>query len=174
MSHSVRETLDETIDRVAAAMTAMPADPGFGERLAPRFASSAPWAARSLLFAAAAAAMVLLAVTMTNRREPAAVHIAAAPATGSPPAPTADALEPRDILADAAPVSPAPTGAAEGVEPHAHADAAPGIAALTPPDSLHVENLAVHQLTIEAVEVERLEVPTLEIAALGVVDEEKE
>ena len=68
MSGPVHETLDERIDRVAAALTAVPADPGFGERLAPRLAGQGrEWSNRWLFTAAAAAAVVVLAFVVSDR-----------------------------------------------------------------------------------------------------------
>jgi hypothetical protein len=173
VSRAPRETLDETIDRVAAALTVVPADPGFSERLMPRLASETRWTPRSLVFATAAAAVVLLAMMMMNRREDAPiVQTAAAPSASPAPAFDMPTSEPAAI-AETRPSTTLATSSAENVEAHDH-ELTAGIAALTPPDSLTVEHLAIPHLAIDAVEVERLEVPTLQIAALAITDENKE
>jgi hypothetical protein len=172
VSRTPQETLDETIDRIAAAMTVVPADPGFSERLAPRLASGTRWTPRSLVLATAAAAVVLLVVTVTSRRESPPIDQTAAAPVASPAAASDIPSSEHVAIAKARPSMTEATSSAAHVE--AHDEATAGIAALAPPDSLTVENLAIPHLAIDAVEVERLEVPTLEIAALPITDEDKE
>jgi hypothetical protein len=60
------ERLDETIDRVAAGLTAVPADPGFSARLRDRLPQQTHHRTRWILAAATAAAVVVAAVIVVR------------------------------------------------------------------------------------------------------------
>jgi hypothetical protein len=167
------ETLDEAIDRVAAAMTAVPADPGFGARLVPRLDAPARGVSTWMVAAAAAAAIILSVWLVRPERsavrppqqasanQPAAPAVGPAPGVRAAEAPTATARPP--MLATAAPA-----------EPVAPIERTPVIAALGPVETLTVDDLTLHELMIAPVDVAHLDIETLDVPEIGTTDEPKE
>jgi hypothetical protein len=161
-----RETLDEAIDRIAASLTAVPADPAFAGRL------RAQWAERqqpgTWRVAAACAAVALLAMAI------------ALPWVPGPPAPRLSSATPRPAGRIASPestkvaVDPPETPRLTAAKPsspiviaEASADARPSIeivAALAHPESLTLSDIAPEDISLAAVRLE----PLLEIASLDV------
>jgi hypothetical protein len=171
-----REELDETIDRVAAAITFVPADPALAGRVADRIRSAQNAFEWRLLLAGAAgvAAVVIGIAVMTNdRRQPIEPPLVMKPspselapvAEARPPAPP----EPR--------VDPAPLGRTTPSAPTRLAEAAPSvpqIAALDAPALLDVPDLPTSALTIAPAEIAPLDLASLAIADLGDHNDPKE
>ena len=183
MSGPVHETLDERIDRVAAALTAVPADPGFGERLAPRLAGQGrEWGNRWLFAAAAATAVVVLALVVSDRRD----QSGTAPQSASQSGPQSE-IASSPILAPG-PVTAAPAVAAEEpmVEQVASAAAPapefigsdverpPAIAALATPDGIGVDTLQLEALHVTPVDVGQIDIASLEVREIDGFEEPKE
>lgn len=182
MSGPVHETLDERIDRVAAALTAVPADPGFGERLAPRLAGQGREWGNRWLFAAAAAAVVVLALVVNDRRDqggtapPSASQsgpqseIASSPTFAPGPVTAAHAIAAEEPMVEqaASTAAPAPEFIGSDVE------RPPAIAALATPDGIGVDTLQLEALHVTPVDVERIDIASLEIREIGALEEPKE
>jgi hypothetical protein len=152
------ERLDETIDRVAQTMTAVPADPAFSARLSRRL-QRRTGNVTSWVLAASAAAAVLVTTVVVSRpvadqpesiaavaRHDGLAPVApeAATALTAPAAPVALAA-PATPAAPAAPAPEAPTGA-EDIVP-----------------ALRVAALTLEPLTLADVDVVPLDVTRLEI-----------
>lgn len=170
----IRETLDEAIDRVAAAMTAVPARPVHREigegphreigkirefTFLPKLAG--------LPVLLVAAATVLLAVLVLDRpreMEPAVLE-STLPRVNE----AARAAPVAPVVETAAPVPARREGTVhEVVEPHI--PPRPAIAALTEPSGLTVGELNLESLAIAPVEVTDLEdLPSLELSALETI-----
>ena len=176
MNRPVIETLDETIDRVAAAITAVPADPGFSSRLAPRLERPARGVSMWMVGAAAAAAIVLAAWLV--RPEPSTIGSPqqanatqpAAPATGPAPSGSTAAAPAPAMIARAPRLAPAAAEETTGA-PIAPASA---IAALDPIETLTVDDLTLHQIQIAPVDIAHLDIETLDVPQIDTTDEPKE
>ena len=173
MNRPLPETLDEMIDRVAAAITAVPADPGFSARLAPRLAAPARSAPAWMIAAAAMTAIVLGVLLATPERSTPRL-VEQAVITPEPP-PLARSVPAASTTAAAAVGNDAPARTAAAPEPVLAPGApAPAIAALGPVDTLHIEHLRLHELHIAPVDVAHLEIETLDVPEIGTTDEPKE
>ena len=169
MKHPHPETLDETIDRVAARLTMVPADAALAGRIAAQLEKDSPLVWPRLVFATAAvAALVVLAVVVTEEsRETSSVAVArvdeAAPSVAAPvvaprsnahavavpkPAPTRERT-PRTARVQEAPAAP--------LAEIPQIDALPSIAALT------VDALQTDSLTITAVDLAPLDMANLTV-----------
>ena len=175
MSGPIHETLDERIDRVAASLTAVPADPGFGERLAPRLAGlDREWSHRWLFTAAAAAAVVVLALVVSDRGDQrglapqSAVLTSPTIAPGQVNAAPAIAAEQPVVEQAVSAVAPAPEYIDSEVE------RPPAIAALAAPDGIGVDTLQLEALHVTPVDIGQIEVASLEIREIGALEEPKE
>jgi hypothetical protein len=158
VSGPVHETLDERIDRVAAALTAVPADPGFGDRLAPRLAGQGREGGNRWLFTAAAAtAVVVLALVVNDRRDQGGT---------APQAPQG-----ASAIASGPTFAPAPVDAAPAV---ADVERPPVIAALAAPDGIGVDTLQLEALHITPVDVEQIDIASLEVREIDGFEEPKE
>lgn len=160
----MRETMDEAIDRVAAAMTAVPADPGFAARVDARLATRASVAWRWVALPGAAAAVVVAAIAFVlpgndeaarSRPQPAraALPSAAMPVRVIPP-PVAALMRPAAVRRDG--VRPQRDLAAEEDEVFVTR-----IAALPAPDPLSVDALSLESLSIAPVDVANLDLPVI-------------
>lgn len=167
-----RETLDDTVDRIAAALTAVPPDPGFSQRLRPKLDGSSRlgWMAVS-----AAAAVIALAILATlGRREPALVRATAPlvavsekPATIPSMRVASPRVEPARRIATAA---RAPVVTTAGPAEHGRGEPVAAIPALAVPDELDVGHLILPPLVIDAVALESLGTDTIAVPALGAAD----
>jgi hypothetical protein len=167
------EHLDETIDRVAAALTMVPANPALAERIAARLqretAHASAW--RQIAFGAVAiGAAVLLAIMLNDDRSPssqAPTHVAQQPAPLAAPLAPSAAREPAVTSGPMITVNvtrrraPPPIGQAALVD----ADL-PRIGLLQPPPLLAVDTLTNDPLTIAPVNV----APLLDLATLTIND----
>jgi hypothetical protein len=171
------ETLDDLIDRVAADLTRVPLDAGYGERLVlhlDRTPRPTPvWAT------AAAAMMAVVAITLWwaphAGREPSVSRVgeprledrqpfaardpreAAAPAVGRPLQPAVAPVVSRPVLARRVRATPGPS-----------------IPALETPALLALDELAMEALSVPAVDIERLDISMLAIEAMESVPDSKE
>jgi hypothetical protein len=180
VSGPVHETLDERIDRVAAALTAVPADPGFGDRLAPRLAGQGREGGNRWLFTAAAAtAVVVLALVVNDRRDQGgtapqapqgASAIASGPTFAPAPVDAAPAVAAEEPLVEQAvsAAAPAPEFIGSDVE------RPPAIAALAAPDGIGVDTLQLEALHITPVDVEQIDIASLEVREIDGFEEPKE
>jgi hypothetical protein len=175
VSGPVHETLDETIDRVAASLTAVPADRGFTERLVARLDGHGRGSSNRWLFAAAAAAaVVVLTVVVSIRREqdakPLPGVVAAPPvmAPGQRNAPPLVGAEEPIVERTVPAVVPAPAFIDSEVEPP------PAIAALAAPEGIDVDTLQLDALHVSPVDVGEIDVASIEIREIGALDEPKE
>jgi hypothetical protein len=176
-----REELDDTIDRVAAAITFVPADPALARRIAARIDHTSDVLAwRGLLAGAVDVAAVAIVVALVTSARQASIEtplVTTAPAERAP------------VLANAAPaVTPtvAPTEShAEVVrpqqavrpEPRRIAEAAvdaPQIPALPLPALLDMTDLPTDALTIAPVDLTPLDLANLTVAELDDRNEPKE
>ena len=167
-----RETLDEAIDRVASALTAVPPDPGFARRLETRLearSSGLPlWIGASAIATVIVAAVAISlnwqprAPSIEDRSRPAAVASSSGPAVSS-----AAIVIPAVAAERRADASGRPR--AEVIEPFV-----PAIAALSTPELLNVDALAFESLTIAPVEFGELDLASLEVRDLGATGESKE
>jgi len=167
------ETLDESLDRVATAMTAVPVDATFVTRLQQRLDHPRRFSlgVHTIGVAAAAAAIVLAAFVVqdsgrapirqtqshsaTSRIEPVAPAVVNSPPPGvGVPAPSPVAM--RYATSDPANLSP------------------PAIPALATPADLALGHLQVEPLIVAPVDMATLEIAELSIADLGATDEPKE
>ena len=165
------ETLDETIDRVAAALTAVPADPGFSARVAPRLDAPARGGS-AWMVAAAAAAAIVLAVILARPERQAQMPVQQTAATAAT-APQAAAVPPVATASPATPVaSVAPLRVAAPLE-EVHEPAAPAsaIAALAPVETMNVDDLTLHDLHIAPVAVAHLDIEELDVPQIGTAEE---
>ena len=172
MSRLVPETLDETIDRVAAAITAVPADPGFSARLAPRLEGRTRGSSMWLVAAAAAAAIVLAVLLVKPERSTVTpVQQANAPQPPQLVVETASADAARKTTAVTATPVRAEASPGEGYAP---IERTPAIAALGPVETLTVDDLTLHELHIAPVDVVHLDIETLDVPEIGTTDDPKE
>ena len=170
------ESLDETIDRVAAHLTMVPADPALAGRIAEQLDRDAPFGWPRLVMASAAVAALIVAFVFFNdARDVAPIDIAHT----AVPAPASDAAAPRD-------------GAPSGSEPDSIERAAitlrraPAAEALEPlpemrqleslqsPGTLAVDTLATDELTIAPVDLAPLDMADLAVREIGNGDSSKE
>jgi hypothetical protein len=177
VSGPVRETLDETIDRVAATLTAVPADPGFGDRLAARLEPAPRGWRTTWLVVSAAAAVVLLALIVGARREgpsplPQVAAVHDVPAQKPPPELSHAAASVADSGTAGAFAETQRLPQLDAVE----APAAPpsAIAALPAPHTIAVETLALQALDVAPVDIGQIDVASLEIREIDVNEEPKE
>ena len=167
-----RETLDETIDRVAGEMTAVPSDAAFVARLRAEFDRPQP---RSGVWTACIAFAVLaLAIAPVLFRSRGAVPSAM-------PAPAVASVPPVESRPAIAATMPAPSGtgrAMPGARVPARIDrAANGLAtipALPTPADLDLAHLELEPLDIAPADVSSLELPDISIAGLGSTGDPKE
>ncbi len=162
------ERLDEAIDRVARAMTTVPADPAFTARLTDRLSRATSYLPRWVLAAPAAAVVLLVTFLLSRPDSGRPASIAGAGQPGNVPAVTS----PRPIASAASdtssttarPLSSAGiqrigttrrTSATRPLEPADAEDAIP---------PLNVAALTLEPLTLADVEVSLLDVASLEIA----------
>jgi hypothetical protein len=172
-----QESLDETIDRVAAHLTMVPADPALAGRIAEQLDRDAPFAWYRLAIASAAVAVLVATVVLLNdSRDLPATEVAR---TVAPP-PSSDAPAPRDAaprdsdpaaIASAAISSRSERAAVEEPEPLPEM---PQIASLAPPVTLAVDTLSTDTLTIEPVDLAPLDVADLAVSEIGERDSPKE
>jgi hypothetical protein len=180
MTHRHEERLDETIDRVAAHLTMVPADPGLAGRIAaqlerePRFA----WP-RLAMASVAVAAVVAAFVFVNNARQAPAVDVAHH-ATTSPKA-DEPAQQPADVAS--ARMSPAPSNTATvarravGIALPSAEDLLPEmpqLASLASPVTIDVMVLPTDTLTIEPVDFAPLDVADLAVRDIDEGDSPKE
>lgn len=164
MKHHTRpvETVDEAIDRVAAAMTAVPADPMFADRLVHHINDRRGWV-WTLIPAAAAIGAIALAIawTVSPRPTPPASPVAAAPqiAPDVTPAPGAPVIqEAANTRAPRSRVRPL------SQTPPVHDESpVPQIAALQDVSGIAFEDLSNDLLTIAPMQVAPLDLASLEI-----------
>jgi hypothetical protein len=180
MNRRAHETLDDTIDRVAAAMTLVPPDGLVAAHVTARLGRRPALLMSPVMVATGAVAVVVLAIVLKpafTRQTPAARDVAQRvdktvavpmpapilPAASNQPQPT----EP--IAASTAPTAAAP--AAQAVE---RGRELPAIAALTGPADLAMADLEVRPLTVAPVDVEALDVVGLIVPELSGSSEPKE
>lgn len=178
MSGPVRETLDETIDRVAATLTAVPADPGFTERLASRLTGrSHAWPNSWLLAGAAAAAALVIAVLASSGRN-AGMHTPQDTIAASAPAAPALVEHLAAPVAEAPPIeqTSAPVDRAPAVVESEDGDLArpPAIAALAAPDGIGVATLQLEALYVTPVDIGQIDIASLEVREIDGFEEPKE
>jgi len=172
-----REELDDTIDRVAAAITYVPADPTLAGRIAERIGhGSDVFAWRGLLAGAVGVAAVAIVVALiTNARQQSieAPLVTTAPAERAPVVAKAPTLvAPTESGVDAAQppqrvrATPSPDAAIARVTPQ--------IPALSSPAPLDVADLATDALTIAPVELAPLDLASLAVDELADRDDPKE
>jgi hypothetical protein len=177
------ETVDETIDRIAAAMTAVPSDPGFAVRLDARLDAEPSRTALGLgtargkalhAIAAAAAAIVVAVITRGVLLE----H--PAPLPGRPDMLVA-AVDWPDVPLSTELVAPvAPASSSRTTRPRRRPDpdrfepTVPQIAALAAPEALNVDDLSFTSLTIAPVELGHLDLANLEVRQLEAAGDPKE
>jgi hypothetical protein len=175
MNARLHETLDEAIDRVAASLTAVPRDAGFGARLQLRVGRSR--AGKPLLLTASLVTAVLVAAIALNvgrRHEDGISHgiETAAPIAAAVAPDAADESNPSIVTEPNAVATPTMRAShVVGADDHPDDGTIPALAV---PETLAVDNLALHALAISPVELERLDVPTLELADIAGVNEFKE
>ena len=179
MTHHHRETIDETIDRVAAQLTMVPADPALAGRIAEQLDTDAPFAwMRWLLATGAVAAVAVLAVVVFNSsRAPQPADIARA--TAPVPGPTGETPHAEAARASASPqiAMTAPTRGVtrrRSAEAHPPLPELPQIDALESPVLLAVDNIPTKTLTIEPVDLAPLDLANLAVRELGERDDPKE
>jgi hypothetical protein len=160
------EHIDETIDRVAAELTAVPADPGFSARLRDQLAHrqhhSARWALASATAAVLVAAVVVLRFYSAPPEDAASGIVIASRGIGAGPVelPLGGLVgSVRAGLVSAAPEA--------GTLPMAPSDSE-GEALASEPGALTVSPLVVEPVNLPAVlDIAPLEVPHLEIVEIG-------
>ncbi len=168
------EHLDETIDRVAAALTMVPADPALAERIAQRLQteSAAPALAWGQLAFGAVALTAAVLIAIALDRDPeitslAPIRVAQQPAPlVTPVEPKARAPQPRI----ASQIAATPRQARRIAGTHqafiANGDA-PKLDTLSAPKLLEVDSLTNDPLTISPVDVAPLDLATLTISDVG-------
>jgi hypothetical protein len=169
------ETLDDAIDRVAAALTNVPAAPDFSTRFRAGMCSRAPIRPAPLAMAAAAllvAAAVAVGVREPNRSEEPELRMGVAE-------PAADVAVARPQETPPASIERAAGQGRVHAVPPRRADvgresAPPAIAALEPPESLGVEHLDLEPLAVLPVELVNLAVETLIVGDIDVARDPKE
>jgi hypothetical protein len=171
-----RESIDETIDRVAAALTMVPADSALAARIAERIdthgSTAFAWP-RLALGAAAIAVVAIVAAAVFSDQGDVAPREDVRVTEMAPPA-----EEPRTT----APTVAAPVGqvtqAARARRPrsveHAPLPAIPQIDALPSPALLAVDTLPTNTLTIAPVDLEPLNLANLAVSEIDARDEPKE
>ena len=165
------ETLDEAIDRVAASLTAVPADPAFGTRLQLRMQQPPRLGFNVLAGAVATVALaVLVAVLWRGSSVSVTQHdlIAGAVSRIAPSvAISASAIE----SPDGDNVGPLTTRVRSAPAYPISDVSATMIAALPNPHLLAVEMLSVEPLAVPVVEVEALELRDLALAPIDALEE---
>lgn len=168
----IRETLDESIDRVATRLTIVPADPEFGTRLETRLERASfrmtPW----MVAASMAAAVLVVAAALSFDRVPIPEegrHSVTAAAQPPPPM----ALNASEVVQQANAVMEVAAGAIRQSVPAAEPVAS--IPALALPETLRVEELTLVPLTITPVtDLGLLELGPLELRDIDATVESKE
>lgn len=165
-----QETIDETIDRVAASLTAVPRDNVFQLCHVPSAIWPKPmpgWATVSTAVAILGC-LVALQTWIGSNKEATQIVMTAPPV--ALPADASVSREVRDAGAEAV--------VTQEVRPTARIVAASSaidnMAALPAPATLHVEELTLEALTIAPVELDLLHVHTLDAAETGSAGESKE
>jgi hypothetical protein len=186
MKNHATETLDDAIDRVAAAMTAVPHDERFAARLAGRLDRPRAFGLSPLMLAggAVAAVAVALAVGLSVTRPapvaPAATRDAIAASTSTPaPAARTTAAPPAAAATIDAPVSVsrvarAPRRAPAPVVTRDLERSTPAIPGLAGPAEIAFDRLNLDALAVDPVEVEALDLASLAVAGLDGPFEPKE
>lgn len=184
MTHQPHETLDESIDRVAASLTAVPADPAFSTRLGARLAQPSSQRA-SLLFVVSAVAVALVAAVVTgvfSRPEPTVESGSVVPRDVRRPENAAVVVE-RDAFGRDNPIESGqeggmpmqpPTASSRRPESATTERVTPMIAALPTLELLSVDTLMLETLAIAPVEVDLLDVATLEVPEIEGSSDPKE
>ena len=158
------ETLDEAIDRLAAAMTVVPADEYFSTRLAARLddSTNAAWPWSSYAFGRAVLAVAVVSALAL------AIRISVAP----------EPVAPRPLLTaqNISLVAPR-AGAVMAMVPHvpsatfesavARLEPAPTIPALPTPAQIDLGTLELQSLNIAPVELDLLELANLAVGEIG-------
>lgn len=178
MNHHHPESLDETIDRVAAHLTMVPADPGLASRIAARLDRHAPFAWTRLAVASAAVAAVVAAfVFLNNARQVPATDVAHRVTA----APAADGAVVGQEVAAVSTSLPEAIAAAGGTHDRNALAAAeeplpemPQLEALASPVTIDVALLATDTLTIDAVDLAPLELSDLAMHDIDESDSPKE
>lgn len=171
------ESLDETIDRVAAHLTMVPADPALAARIADRLETKKAlgWP-RFALAGAAVIGMAILAVVVSNTvRDVPAVDVARA--TSSAPAPRVEPQFAAPATAESTTVIAAQRVVRQRRAPlptHDPLPELPQIDALSTPVLLAVDTLPTDTLTIEPVDLAPLGMADLSVAEIDGRDSPKE
>ena len=171
MTHHLRETVDETIDRVAAGLTMVPADPAAARRIAAQVNEDVRFAwPRFVVATAVVGAVVVLAVVLRkNEREAPPIFVArsdvSAPASELP-RPT---VAPQSITTDVRRMTRKRAAVVEETLPEI-----PQIDALPSPPPIGVDDLSTSTLTIEPVSVAPLDLANLVVADVGARDNREE
>ena len=176
-----RETLDETLDRVAAEMTAVPPDETFIARVRPSLDRPARRGFGLRTFAIAPCLLALAVAAALMRPSGSGTRPVATSARSTCDRPTVTALEtmpagmePSTPRAETVTATTRASGAVStgvGID-HARADFA--IPALPPPPELDVAHLALDPLVVHPVDVSSIEIAEILVADLGPAEEPKE
>ena len=172
MTHRQLESLDETIDRVAARLTMVPADPALAGRIAAQLETRpAIMCPRFALATAAVAAAVVLTIVMSQT--PGDVPSDAAARVDAP-----TPSRPLPAIGSSARVTheirPRPAAARQVRQSEDALPAFPQIDALTAPALLGVDSIPTDTLAIESVPLAPLDLPDLAVSALGDGEDRKE
>jgi hypothetical protein len=174
-----RETLDETLDRVAREITAVPPDTTFGARLRPRLDEPVRqvFGPRTLVAATCVLALAV-AAGLVRHNDPATPRVSVTQsAIAGQAAPSAQiarfAGDRADQHAGAAATTARATVALPRVEIE-HTAAESAIPALLGPSVLDVAHLQLDRLVVEPVEVSSLEIPEISVTDLGAPEGPKE
>lgn len=174
-----RETLDETLDRVANAITAVPPDPTFAERLRPALAGPAgpPVGWRASLVVAC---VLLLAVTAgLVRHRDSGIRRAAVEkpyAVAQPEALQAERATSAEVVR-AADRDERSTASARASAVRVETGGGIGesaIPALSPPPNIAFAHLQLDPLVVDPVDLARIELTDISVTTLGVSEEPKE
>ena len=172
-----RESIDETIDRVAARLTMAPADPDLAGRIAQQLDREAPFAwSRLAIASAAVAAVVVTVVFFNNAPEVPSADIA----RSAPPAPSSAVAAPPAVAPDTDTISLSSaaiarrSAGAKAALAHEPLPEMPQIESLPSPATLAVEMLSTDTLTIEPVDLAPLDVADLAVRGIDERDSPKE
>jgi hypothetical protein len=173
-----QESIDETIDRVAARLTMVAADPALAGRIAEQLDREQSFAwSRLVMASAAVAALVVAIVLFKNTREVAIPDIARTVA----PAPSSERPAPRDQAPRASdpPALARATLTTQRVRPAAEAapdplPEMPEIELLRSPVTLAVDTLSTDTLTVAPVDLAPLDVANLAVSEIGERESPKE
>lgn len=173
----MRETLDETLDRVANQITAVPQDATFVARLRPHLDASGRQLS-GLHTLIAATCVLALAVGLMRSSDPGTRRSSpiqtASARPAAPPAQTARSeSEPVDRQALRATTTDRATAAVPRSEIE-HTVAVSAIPALPAPPIIDLAHLQLDGLVVEPVEVSSIEIPEISVADLRMSEEPKE